>query len=179
MRSRVRYCRGLALLLLASVAFLGVNVLFLWNQCVCPNNCPQAFPGLGTLIPSDNNVLHSDDLKNLGMIRDLLGQAGINTSFKFVALNTTRNPQTTNDQNGLRTPEVERSSESDVKEGRKADEKEEDVIVYDGPHQLAVVVPFRDRFEELLEFAPHIHSFLDRQRIRHQIWVVNQADRHR
>lgn len=48
-----------------------------------------------------------------------------------------------------------------------------------GQHKLAVIVPFRDRFEELLEFAPHMHSFLNRQRVRHQIWVINQVDQHR
>lgn len=48
-----------------------------------------------------------------------------------------------------------------------------------GTHQLAVLVPFRDRYEELLQFAPHIHKFLNRQRIRHQILVINQKDEYR
>ena len=48
-----------------------------------------------------------------------------------------------------------------------------------GTHQLAVLVPFRDRYEELLQFAPHMHTFLNRQRIRHQIWVINQKDEYR
>lgn len=47
------------------------------------------------------------------------------------------------------------------------------------PHHLAVVVPFRNRYEEMMEFVPHIHQFLTRQRVRHQIWVINQADKHR
>ena len=46
-------------------------------------------------------------------------------------------------------------------------------------HQLAVVVPFRDRYEEMMTFIPHIHNFLDRQKVRHQILVINQADKHR
>ena len=46
-------------------------------------------------------------------------------------------------------------------------------------HTLAVVVPFRDRFEEMLEFVPHIHKFLLRQGADHQIWVINQVDTHR
>ena len=46
-------------------------------------------------------------------------------------------------------------------------------------HQLAVVVPFRDRYEEMIKFVPHIHKFLDRQKVKHQILVINQADRHR
>ena len=48
-----------------------------------------------------------------------------------------------------------------------------------GGHRLGVVVPFRDRFEELLEFAPHIHQFLNKQRLRHRILVINQVDSHR
>ena len=48
-----------------------------------------------------------------------------------------------------------------------------------GEHQLAVLVPFRDRYEELLQFAPHMHKFLNRQRVRHQIWVINQQDEYR
>lgn len=45
-----------------------------------------------------------------------------------------------------------------------------------GKHKLAVIVPFRDRFEELLDFAPHLHQFLNKQKIRHKIFVINQID---
>uniref|UniRef100_A0A8C4WXU1 Beta-1,4-galactosyltransferase n=3 Tax=Eptatretus burgeri TaxID=7764 RepID=A0A8C4WXU1_EPTBU len=45
-----------------------------------------------------------------------------------------------------------------------------------GPHKMAVIVPFRDRFDELLQFLPHLHLFLSRQRIRHHIYIMNQAD---
>lgn len=48
-----------------------------------------------------------------------------------------------------------------------------------GRHKLAVLVPFRDRFEELLEFAPHIHKYLNNQKIRHHIYVINQIDDYR
>uniref|UniRef100_A0A2R5LC64 Putative xylosylprotein beta4-galactosyltransferase n=1 Tax=Ornithodoros turicata TaxID=34597 RepID=A0A2R5LC64_9ACAR len=48
-----------------------------------------------------------------------------------------------------------------------------------GPHRLSVIVPFRDRFDELLLFAPHIHKFLTEQGVRHQIHVINQVDRFR
>lgn len=48
-----------------------------------------------------------------------------------------------------------------------------------GGHKLAVVVPFRNRFEEMMEFTPHMHSFLQRQNMDHHIWVVNQVDSHR
>ncbi|KAJ9586477.1 hypothetical protein L9F63_019877, partial [Diploptera punctata] len=43
-------------------------------------------------------------------------------------------------------------------------------------HKLGVLVPFRDRFEELLIFAPYIHEFLNRQEINHHIYVLNQVD---
>ncbi|CAC5426059.1 unnamed protein product [Mytilus coruscus] len=48
-----------------------------------------------------------------------------------------------------------------------------------GRHKLAVLVPFRDRLEELMEFAPHIHSYLNYQKIRHDIYVINQIDEYR
>ena len=45
-----------------------------------------------------------------------------------------------------------------------------------GDHRLAVVVPFRDRLEELLEFVPYMHAFLDAQHVRHKFFIVNQMD---
>uniref|UniRef100_UPI00358EEAAE beta-1,4-galactosyltransferase 7 n=1 Tax=Myxine glutinosa TaxID=7769 RepID=UPI00358EEAAE len=41
---------------------------------------------------------------------------------------------------------------------------------------MAVIVPFRDRFNELLQFLPHLHQFLSHQRIRHHIYIMNQVD---
>lgn len=40
-------------------------------------------------------------------------------------------------------------------------------------------MPFRDRFEELLEFAPYMHNFLGKQRINHDIFILNQVDSYR
>lgn len=45
-----------------------------------------------------------------------------------------------------------------------------------GPHKMVVIVPFRDRFEEMLEFAPHLHDYLVKKHLRHEIVVVNQVD---
>lgn len=42
-------------------------------------------------------------------------------------------------------------------------------------HKLGVIVPFRERFEELLEFAPHIHDFISKQGINHKIYIINQV----
>jgi len=44
---------------------------------------------------------------------------------------------------------------------------------------MCMIVPFRDRFEELLVFAPHMKRFLDRSQVPYEIWVVNQADNYR
>jgi len=67
---------------------------------------------------------------------------------------------------------------NDVRENRSAGTSP--VLLCDdsswGAHRMAVVVPFRDRFDELLEFAPTLHRFLCMQRVRHQIFVINQAD---
>lgn len=45
--------------------------------------------------------------------------------------------------------------------------------------KLAILVPFRDRFDELLRFVPHISAFLTRQQIPFHIFVLNQNDRYR
>lgn len=40
-------------------------------------------------------------------------------------------------------------------------------------------MPFRERFEELLQFAPYLTQFLLKQNIPNHIFVLNQVDRHR
>ncbi|CAG9856201.1 unnamed protein product [Phyllotreta striolata] len=45
--------------------------------------------------------------------------------------------------------------------------------------KLAVLVPYRERFEELLEFVPYMHRFLNRQMLSFDIIVLNQIDRYR
>ncbi|PAV88437.1 hypothetical protein WR25_06015 isoform A [Diploscapter pachys] len=47
------------------------------------------------------------------------------------------------------------------------------------PHELCVIVPFRDREPELAEFAPHIQQFLDNQNVKHVILAMNQTDQYR
>ncbi|KAL3270080.1 hypothetical protein HHI36_009138 [Cryptolaemus montrouzieri] len=46
-------------------------------------------------------------------------------------------------------------------------------------HRLALLVPYRERFEELLEFVPYIHNFINRQHISHDIFILNQVDGYR
>ena len=48
-----------------------------------------------------------------------------------------------------------------------------------GGHKMAILVPFRDRFEELLEFVPYMHNFLSKQGTSHEIYVINQVDDYR
>ncbi|XP_052005833.1 beta-1,4-galactosyltransferase 7-like isoform X2 [Xyrauchen texanus] len=48
-----------------------------------------------------------------------------------------------------------------------------------GPHKMALIIPFRERFEELLVFVPYMHAFLNKKKIRHKIFIINQVDRFR
>jgi len=49
-----------------------------------------------------------------------------------------------------------------------------------GLHKLCVLVPFRDRFEELTDFVPRITAFLESQQVFHpDILVINQVDNFR
>jgi hypothetical protein len=41
---------------------------------------------------------------------------------------------------------------------------------------LCLIIPFRDRFEELNEFVPMISEFLNKKSIAHAIFVINQID---
>ncbi|KAG6455748.1 hypothetical protein O3G_MSEX009382 [Manduca sexta] len=45
--------------------------------------------------------------------------------------------------------------------------------------RMAILVPFRDRFEELLEFVPHMFAFLSKQDIPFHIFIVQQKDSNR
>lgn len=46
-------------------------------------------------------------------------------------------------------------------------------------HQLCVLVPFRDRFDELSEFVPHLSRFLTSQNVPFRIFILNQMDEFR
>jgi len=48
-----------------------------------------------------------------------------------------------------------------------------------GSHRLAVIVPFRNRFEELQEFVPYMKNFLQNQSVSNDIYIVNQVDDYR
>ncbi|CAF1099793.1 unnamed protein product [Rotaria sordida] len=46
-------------------------------------------------------------------------------------------------------------------------------------HRLAVIVPYRNRSNELEIFLPHMNSFLNSQSVDHIFMIVNQVDKHR
>lgn len=66
-----------------------------------------------------------------------------------------------------------KNDETDPKENAKYKTKQ----IYH-KHSLAILVPFRDRFEELLIFAPHMKEFLDKQDIDYHIFILNQVNFH-
>jgi xylosylprotein 4-beta-galactosyltransferase len=43
-------------------------------------------------------------------------------------------------------------------------------------HLLAVLIPFRHRFKQLLQFVPHVSRFLNSQGVRHRLLVLHQID---
>jgi len=47
------------------------------------------------------------------------------------------------------------------------------------PERLAVIVPFRERFNQLLAFAPHMDAFLGRQKVCYEFFIMNQIDGYR
>lgn len=65
------------------------------------------------------------------------------------------------------------NSDKDNNDNNKGDKPDE---IDWGPHKMAVIVPFRDRLEELLEFAPYVHNYLTKKKVRHKIFIVNQVD---
>lgn len=143
--------RGLMVLLLSGILFVSINVMFLWSQ-----------------IPSQPCICDCTRAK--------VGEAHIeNLSDSVAVIKSPRNSTKFNASPSATQTVSRKSSESDSPSSISPDVRHEEW----GPHQLAVVVPFRNRLEEMLEFVPHIHQFLNRQRTRHQIWVINQADNHR
>lgn len=43
-------------------------------------------------------------------------------------------------------------------------------------HVLSVLIPFRDRFSELMIIVPHLHKFLSNQKLTFAINIINQND---
>ena len=155
------------MLLLAGVVLATVNFVFLWTQlpsqqCTCDcSSTPSRNLHDGVRTDATTSSLARTNSASKGIQSELHGQQ--NPTETVVTLVTTSEDGDT-PLSPLKVAEPYKPIQGD--EGY-------------GSHRLAVVVPFRNRFEELLEFAPHIHQFLERQKIGHQIWIINQADSHR
>ena len=52
----------------------------------------------------------------------------------------------------------------------------EEEVKYIDNHKLAVIVPFRSRFNQLLRLVPHLDNFLKGQGINFKILIMNQID---
>ena len=59
------------------------------------------------------------------------------------------------------------------------DQKKLKSLDFPDSHHLCILVPFRDRFDELLNFVPYMSDFLSAQKISFSIYVVNQVDPYR
>ena len=44
---------------------------------------------------------------------------------------------------------------------------------------VAIIVPYRDRSEQLVVFLRHLHPFLRKQELHYRIYIVNQADKNK
>jgi N-terminal region of glycosyl transferase group 7 len=42
-------------------------------------------------------------------------------------------------------------------------------------HFLAIIIPFRNAFDELQQFVPYMSQFLANQSIPHEFFVINQV----
>lgn len=60
------------------------------------------------------------------------------------------------------------------KEPNDVDDTDKDKL-----HTLALIIPLRDRFEELLEFASYMDRYLNEQHVQHKVFVINQVDVYR
>lgn len=46
-----------------------------------------------------------------------------------------------------------------------------------GTHRLGVIVPYRSDRAQLVQFVPHLHTFMNEQKIRHKFYIINQVDK--
>lgn len=54
-----------------------------------------------------------------------------------------------------------------------------DNVEHERTPRLAVIVPFRDRFDELIMFVPNLSKFLQSQNLDYRIYIVNQSRKYR
>ena len=155
MRSKVALCRVFVALLLGGLTFLVVNMFLLWNQA--PSQlCP--------LCDCSGHQEHHSRSNSPGVnVRHVVDPPSLEVS-----------------QESKRTLEVvNQRTNTLIRLLNKSRQQQQQPAGAESPHQLAVIVPFRNRYEEMMEFVPHIHNFLERQNVRHKIWIISQADTHR
>ena len=78
-----------------------------------------------------------------------------------------------------KTPTTMKPKEPEVKLKTTAIRKATKLEPAKPQHKLGVIIPFRDRLEELLEFVPYMSTFLNEQSIAFHMYVINQVDTHR
>ena len=84
-----------------------------------------------------------------------------------------------NDVNNIKN--AGNDAKSNVNDDRNDDNDDDDVDGTHGDpsppsqHALTVIVPFRDRFDELMLFVPNLSTFLRHQNIAFEILVINQV----
>ena len=151
-------CRVFVALLLGGLTFLVVNMLLLWNQtpsqqcplCNCPGHRDHSSPLSSN--PPAVDIRRVVDPPSLEAYQE----------------SQKRSPESVNQRTNNLIRLLNKTRQQQLDQGDAETQ-----------HQLAVIVPFRNRYEEMMEFVPHIHRFLDRQSVRHKIWIINQADAHR
>ena len=146
-------CRAFVALLLGGITLLVVNMLLLWNQT--PSlQCP--------LCDCSGHQDHPNPPK-----------VNVRQAVDPPSLEISQESKRTSESVSQRTNNLIRLLNKSRQPQQQGPSDAESL------HQLAVIVPFRNRYEEMMVFVPHIHSFLERQNVRHKIWIINQADTHR
>ena len=69
----------------------------------------------------------------------------------------------------VRLPELERKNMNVLSGGEWRPES------CQSQHNVAIVIPFRNRMAQLLVFLNHMHSFLQRQELHYRIYVITQV----
>ena len=156
MRSQMATFRVFVVLVLGGVAFFAINMLLLWNQ-TSYQQCPEC----------DCPVRDGSPVS----VRQVVDRP-TSSEPSQAPISSKTFPEENNGRGNRHDNLLKLLNRTRVKQQQQGD-------VPGGAHQLAVIVPFRNRYEEMMEFVPHIHGFLERQNVRHKIWIINQADTHR
>ena len=153
--------RVFVVLFLGGVAFLATNMILLWNQSSYQQQqqqCPKCECPAGI---NDNNPVS---------VRHVIDKSSSEPSQPSIP--ASNSPQERNNGGNRHDSLLKLLNRTRLRQQEGLEE-------VGGAHQLAVIVPFRNRYEEMMEFVPHIHGFLERQNVKHKIWIINQADTHR